>query len=128
MLMHGTKYQQYSSFVLDLGVLKVFITLKSYDWLRVHLVPDSISMVHQSSSNVYDPLLNWITSIGYAIWCLYQNCEEFLKVCIQQNSMSRHVNFHLSRHFSFVHLQFFLTNMSDSTTMNCAIAAYTTNC
>jgi hypothetical protein len=57
MLMHGTKYQQCSSFVLDFGMLKLLITLNSYDWLRVHLVPDSISMVHQPSSNVYDPLL-----------------------------------------------------------------------
>jgi hypothetical protein len=64
MLMHGTKYQQCLSFVLGLGVLKLFITLNSHDWLRVHLVPDSISMVHQSSPmvhqsspNVCDPLL-----------------------------------------------------------------------
>jgi hypothetical protein len=42
---------------LGLGVLKLFIILNSYDWLRVHSVPDSISMVHQSSSNVCDPLL-----------------------------------------------------------------------
>jgi hypothetical protein len=55
--MHGTKYQQCSSFVLGLGVLKLFITLNSYDWLRVHSVPGSISMVHQSSSNVCDPLM-----------------------------------------------------------------------
>jgi hypothetical protein len=39
------------------GVLKLFNTLNSSDWLRVHSVPDSISMVHQSSSNVCDPLL-----------------------------------------------------------------------
>jgi hypothetical protein len=57
MLMHRTKYQQCLSFVLGLGVLKVFITLNSYDWLKVHSVPDSISMVHQSSSNVCNPLL-----------------------------------------------------------------------
>jgi hypothetical protein len=56
--MHGTKYQQCSSFVLGLGVLKLFITLNSYDWLRVHSVPDSISMVHQSTSNVCDLLLS----------------------------------------------------------------------
>jgi hypothetical protein len=37
--MHGTKYQECSSYVLGFGV------------------PDSISMVHQSSSNVCDPLL-----------------------------------------------------------------------
>jgi hypothetical protein len=53
MLIHGTKYQQCSSFVLGLGVLKLFITLNSYDWLRGH----SISMVHQSSSMVCDPLI-----------------------------------------------------------------------
>jgi hypothetical protein len=57
MLMHGTKYQQCSFFVLGLGVLKLFITLNSYDWLRVHSVLDSISMVHQSSSNVCGLLL-----------------------------------------------------------------------
>jgi hypothetical protein len=39
-----------------LGVFKLLITLNSYDWLRVHSVLDSISMVHQSSSNVCDPL------------------------------------------------------------------------
>jgi hypothetical protein len=72
MLMHGTKDQQCSSFVLDLGVLKLFITLNSYDWLRVHSVPGSISMVHQSSSNVCDPLLvghkrmNTIDSLSHA--------------------------------------------------------------
>jgi hypothetical protein len=60
MLMHGKKFQQCSSFVLGLGVLKLFITLNSYDWLRVHLVLGSISMVHQSSSNVCDPLLTSI--------------------------------------------------------------------
>jgi hypothetical protein len=54
---YGTKDQQCSSFVLGLGVLKLFITLNSYDWLRVHSVPGSISMVHQSSSNVCDPLI-----------------------------------------------------------------------
>jgi hypothetical protein len=53
MLMHGTKYQQCSSFVLGLGVLKLFITLTSYDWLRVHSVRDSISMAHQLSSTHY---------------------------------------------------------------------------
>jgi hypothetical protein len=31
--------------------------LNSSDWLRVHSVPDSISMVHQSSTNVCDPLI-----------------------------------------------------------------------
>jgi hypothetical protein len=62
MLMHRTKYQQCSFSVLGLGVLKLFITLKSYDWLRVHLVLDSISMVHQSSSNVCDPLL-WVIDL-----------------------------------------------------------------
>jgi hypothetical protein len=45
-LMHGTKYKECSSFVLGLGVLKLFINLNSSDWLRVHSVPDSISMVH----------------------------------------------------------------------------------
>jgi hypothetical protein len=59
MLMHGTKNQQCSSFVLDLGVFKLFITLNSYDWLRVHSIPDSISRVHQSSSNVCDPLFSF---------------------------------------------------------------------
>jgi hypothetical protein len=44
--------------VLGLGVLKLFITLNSYDWLRIHSVLDSISMVHQSSSNVCDPLFS----------------------------------------------------------------------
>jgi hypothetical protein len=62
MLMHGTKYQQCSSSVLGLGVLKLFITLNSYDWLRVHLVPDLISMVHQSSSNVCDPLMDGVAT------------------------------------------------------------------
>jgi hypothetical protein len=44
-------------FVLGLGVLKLLNTLNSYDWLRVHSVLDSISKVHQSSSNVCDPLM-----------------------------------------------------------------------
>ena len=57
MLMHETKYQQYSFFVLDLGVFKLFTTLNSSNWLRVHSVPDSISMVHQSLLNVCDPLV-----------------------------------------------------------------------
>jgi hypothetical protein len=58
MLTHGTKYQHCSSFVLGLGVLKLFITLNSYDWLRVHSLPNSISMVHQSSLKVCDPLID----------------------------------------------------------------------
>jgi hypothetical protein len=59
--LHGTKDQQCSSFALGLGVLKLFITLKSYDWLRVHSMLDSISMIHQSSSNVCDPLMSIVT-------------------------------------------------------------------
>jgi hypothetical protein len=52
MLIYGTKYQQYSSFVLDFGVLKLLITLNSSDWLRVHSVPNSINMVHHTLTNV----------------------------------------------------------------------------
>jgi hypothetical protein len=44
-------------FFLGFGVLKLLITLNSLDWLRVNLVPNSISMVHQSSTNVCDPLI-----------------------------------------------------------------------
>jgi hypothetical protein len=32
--------------------------------LRVHSVPDAINMVHQSSSNVCDPLLNGTENFG----------------------------------------------------------------
>jgi hypothetical protein len=35
----------------------VFILFFFLDWLRVNLVPNSISMVHQSSTNVCDPLI-----------------------------------------------------------------------
>jgi hypothetical protein len=42
---------------LGFGVLKLLITLNSYDWLRVHSMPSSTSMIHQSSTNVSDPLL-----------------------------------------------------------------------
>jgi hypothetical protein len=69
MLMHGTNYQQCSTFVLGLGVLKLFNTLNSSDWLRVHSVPDSINMVHQSSSNVCEPLI--IDSIGIGLLSAY---------------------------------------------------------
>jgi hypothetical protein len=55
MLMHGAKYQQYSSFVLGFKVFKLLITLNSSDWLRVHLLLNSISMVHYA--NVCDLLL-----------------------------------------------------------------------
>jgi hypothetical protein len=43
--------------ILGFGVFKLLITLNSSNWWRVHLVPNSISMVHQSSVNVCDPLL-----------------------------------------------------------------------
>jgi hypothetical protein len=57
MLMHGTKYQQCSSFVLGCGILKLLITLNPYDWLRVHLMPNLISMVYHTLVNVCDPLI-----------------------------------------------------------------------
>jgi hypothetical protein len=55
MLMHGTKYQQCSSFVLGFGVPKLLITLNSSDCLKVYSVPDSI--VHHTLQDVYDPLI-----------------------------------------------------------------------
>jgi hypothetical protein len=58
MLLHGTMYQQCSSYLLDFGVLKLLIILNSSDWLRVHSVPNSISMVHHHSANVCHPLMN----------------------------------------------------------------------
>jgi hypothetical protein len=71
MLMHGTKYQQWSSIVLGFGVLKLLITLNQSDRLRVHLMPNSISlvqhgqiqsawfsMVHHTLANVCDQLLS----------------------------------------------------------------------
>jgi hypothetical protein len=80
MLMHETKYQQCSSFVLGLGVLKLFITLNSYDWLKVHSVPDSISMVHQSLSNVYDPLMSYLVQwFGKMILLIVQKYVRFFK-------------------------------------------------
>jgi hypothetical protein len=57
MLMHGTKYQQCSGFVLGFGVVKLLITLNSSKWLRAHLVPNPISTVHQASTNVCNPLI-----------------------------------------------------------------------
>jgi hypothetical protein len=57
----GQNINNVSSIVLGLGVLKLFITLNSYDWLRVHSMLDSINIVHQSSSNVCDPLY-WISN------------------------------------------------------------------
>jgi hypothetical protein len=90
MLMHGTKYQQCSSFVLGLGVFKLFITLSPYDWLRVHSVPDSISMVHQYSSNVYDPLLTVVQVVDLNVTEVAYVLEElfFLKEGKTTNSNS----------------------------------------
>jgi hypothetical protein len=58
MVLHGTKCQYYSNkvptcsaFVLGFGVVKLLITLNSFDWLRAHSVPNSIIMVHQPSTN-----------------------------------------------------------------------------
>jgi hypothetical protein len=49
MVMYGTKLQHCSAFVLGFGVVKLLITLNSYDWLKAHLVPNSINMVCQLS-------------------------------------------------------------------------------
>jgi hypothetical protein len=46
MVMHGTKCQHCSAFVLGFGVVKLLITLNSSDWLRVHSMPMAISVVH----------------------------------------------------------------------------------
>jgi hypothetical protein len=50
--MHGTKYQQCSSFafVLGIGVLKLFITLNSYDWYSLLWIPISARFIQHGSS------------------------------------------------------------------------------
>jgi hypothetical protein len=45
------------SLCFGFGVLKLLSTLNLSDWLRVHLVPNSISMVHHTLADVCDPLL-----------------------------------------------------------------------
>jgi hypothetical protein len=51
----------------------ILITLNSSDWLRVHSMPKSINMVHQSSANVCHPL---ITNLKRNITLIH--CKEFI--------------------------------------------------
>jgi hypothetical protein len=81
MLMYGTKYQQYSSFVLGFGVFKLLITLNSSNWLRVHLVPNSISMVHHTLADVCDLLLSMLDSCPQYI---EETLEDALCTCCDQ--------------------------------------------
>jgi hypothetical protein len=59
---------------LGFGVLKLLITLNSFDWLRVHLVPNSINMVHHHLANVCHPiivgnnLVEWVINAKFKFW------------------------------------------------------------
>jgi hypothetical protein len=86
MLIHRTKYQQCSPFILGFGVLKLLITLNSSNWLRVHSLPNSISMVHHTLADVCDPLMvHNPCSLSISYWNQW-NYANPLVPCFKRNA------------------------------------------